>query len=469
MDKLFGYFCNNGVANETQIAYVSWFVDQFPVGEFQGDERLMYQFLEFCVNLEVPPKAKYLDTWCKTEMRKILLRDKTKVAGCETMDFNDPVAFETACQISTEVLRDDFDVLINMGFHMEDFPVDASEFINTRKKTRLTEVLSTTFNILQDKEDSEEAAEYAAEYLNLLNDIYDPESLEDLTETRKEVDKSKLRFVTDFGLPGIDQDSDGIYTTQVVGIEAQPGTGKTRLAIGHPCYRAVTMYKQNVMFVSLEQDRAEVEAMFVARHVFTLFGIVINDAMIWKNKVPLDLQDKVEAARIDLFESGKYGKLVIEQETLVVETFVKWLKNKDRLKGPFDLIAIDYMGLFESEPGKYQRKLDDWKTISEAYKLYKRYCRRSRKAGIAIGQFNAGGIAAGKADKEITADMAQGGINVYRHTDYNVAMSMTDEMRAREQRRFSQPKVRSSTGFGTFIAATKLGVCVFKQLAKDTV
>ena len=154
---------------------------------------------------------------------------------------------------------------------------------------------------------------------------------------------------------------------------------------------------------------------------------------------------------------------------MYVETFISRFRTLDKLKGPFDLIAIDYMGLIESKPAKWQKSLQDYEKISEAFKLFKRYLEATDKAGIAISRFNDKGIEAGKADKEISTNMAQGGITVYRNTDFNIAMSRTDTMKAQQKCRFQQPKVRDSAGFGTFLATTRLGICYFDQIANKEV
>ena len=60
--------------------------------------------------------------------------------------------------------------------------------------------------------------------------------------------------------------------------------------------------------------------------------------------------------------------------------------------------------------------------------------------------------------------MAEGGQAVYRNTDYNLAISMTDIMKTQRRRRFSQPKVRSSSGFGSIIVATRLEILYFEQI-----
>lgn len=468
MDNIFGYFIPGEHADSKRLAYAGWFVDSFPKTEFEGDELLFWYFCDFCVNLDVPLKFKYLETWLSTEAKKVILADSIRVPGCEAMNYTDPLAFENAYRISCDVLKDDYNVLERMQLDVNDFPVEVASFISKKKKERLTACLSKTFNLLSDTEDSEKAADFAMTEMNLIEDIYDEEILEDLGIQTAGKDKP-VEFVTDTGLPAIDQDCGGLYKRQVIGIEAQPGTGKTRFNQGHLVYRAMTLYKKNCLCISLEQDAEELKAMLIARHVFTLFHKVVNDAMIYRNTVPEDLKQEVEAARLDLFESGRYGKCVCRYENFNVEDFRQRLKNLDRMLGPFDLISIDYMGLFESKPGPFKKAMSTAEIISEAYKLFKRFCKRNNKAGVAVGQFNREGITAGLADKAITTDMAQGGLNIYRHTDYNIAISMTEEMRAKGQRRFSQPKVRSSAGFGTFITDTKLGICLFKQVVRKEV
>ena len=223
------------------------------------------------------------------------------------------------------------------------------------------------------------------------------------------------------------------------------------------------------MFLALEQKEEEIRAMLTACHVFWMFGIQMNDKMILSHSIPDEIRPQYEAARYDLFESGKYGKFVVRELDLYVETFITKIRTLDKLHGPFDLITIDYMGLLESKPADYRRELTEYEIIKTGFKQFKRYLRRSGKAGIAVSQFNREGIQAGKQDKEISTDMAQGGIAVYRNTDYNIAMSMTETMKLQQKRRFSQPKVRSSAGFHNFIVDTRLGFCYFKQVVQKAV
>lgn len=111
--------------------------------------------------------------------------------------------------------------------------------------------------------------------------------------------------------------------------------------------------------------------MLVARHVFTLYNIQISSGMIQFNRVPPELQDKVTAARIDLFESGKYGKIKIINTDLYYETLEQVFRKDDKLFGPFDLVIVDYMGLIMQKPDKYHKEKLDYQVIAESYRKMK--------------------------------------------------------------------------------------------------
>ena len=471
MNTFFTHFISRGDPEDAKkrLAYAAWFVEAIPDVEFDGDERLFYEYLDYSVELSVPISENYFQVWLNTELSEVLHRTKVRVPGCETVRLEDPVGFATGLSITSQVLFDDFRQLSTQDSNTEDFKVEAASYFKERCNDRLTQTLSSTFEVLNSTDSATEASDFALEQISAIKDIYDPDKLEDLVAAEDHLDGPRMEKVTDYGLPAIDNDSHGIYTTQLVGIEAQSGTGKTRFCLGVPLYRAATIHKKNCLFIALEQSKEEVEDMLVACHVFWMFNIQISDKMLQTHTVPDEIKPQVEAARYDLFKSGKYGKIVIEELTLYVESFITKIKTLDKLKGPFDLICIDYMGIIESQPKEFRRALDMPEIVASAFKQFKRYVRRYRKAGIAISQFNKEGINAGKQDKEITTDMAQGGIAVYRNTDYNIAISMTESMKMQQKRRFSQPKVRSSSGFHSFIADTRLGFCYFKQVVTKEV
>lgn len=474
MHPIFSVFLTRETDNEEdtakRVAYLNWFCDTFPTEEFRNEEYVFKNFLDYCVKLDIPCKSRYLGIFMDLELRPLLVKSQVHVAGTETIFYDEPASLETAIQITKGVMSDIYRELEALDDELLDFRVSANTFMVQRLNERLGEVLSHTYEMTTN-DTVEDASEYALQNISSLREIYDTESLEELDDRPSKRDEH-LEFVCDTGLKFIDDDLEGIYTTQLGGVEAQPGTGKTRFVLGRWVYRAAVTYKRNVMFISLEQNVIELKAILIALHTFYLFNIQIDSKLISRGKVPEEVKDKVEAARIDLFESGKYGKIYLTRETLYLETFIQKIKTLDKLHGPFDLICIDYMGLIEQEPntsGKYRVNLQDYQVIGRAFRWFKRYLSKSRKAGIAISQFNDKGIEAGKADKVITTNMAQGGIEVYRNTDFNIAISMTDEMRAQQKRRFSQPKLRDTGGFGSPIVDTRLGFAYFYVQAQTKI
>lgn len=470
MLDIFSYFVasDEPEADGKRTAHMMWFVEHFPSTEFSGEDRIMWEYAKFSSVLRIPMKPSYLDIFCEDDLRKFLIKEKVRVTGTEELNYNDPSALETALRIVTEILKDALNVWSLEPRSPLDFIASAKSFMHRQLDSRLTEVLSSSFNMKSDTEDSVKALNYAQVQLEKLRDIYDESILEELDMTIANATAVYPEFVCDTGLPGVDSDIDGIYSTQLGGVEAAPGTGKTRFALGVWAYRAAVLYKKNVLYYSLEQSKEECEAMLVARHVFELYHIQIADKLIYKNKVPEEYKEQVESARLDLFESGKYGKIHIDATDLYMETFISKIKSADRLIGPFDLIIIDYMALI-GEQSSYGKPKTIGEIVSYCYKNFKKYVRKNRKAGIAVNQLNRDGIAASKANKEITTDMAQGGIEVYRSTDFNLTITATAEMELQNKRKIVQPKKRSSQGMGAIIADVRLGICLFYQQATTKV
>ena len=460
MHTLFKYFIEHEKPDQRRQAYASWFLNNFPVTEFAGDERIMYHFMQFCTSLNVAIKPSYFDTFQNAELRGLLKAENIHVTGTEQLSYIDINAFENSVAITSKVLQDDFKTLLTLEEDLDDFATDLKDFLVERRNDRLVTELTTTFDKIQNG-NGKDALNYLLNATTLIDTLYDDENLENILQGNNySIQQYK---VAEFGLPAIDSDSGGLWTTKLLGIEAQPGTGKTRFAVDIS-YNAAVYENSNVVFFTLEQTASDIENMLVAKHLYNKFDIVISDDMLNRNQVPEKYKRLVEAARIDLFESKRYGKLVALEEDFAVETFIQQIKMYDRLKGPFDLIVIDYMGLIESVAGPYQREKQLFEIVKSAFKQFKRYVRKSNKAGIAVSQFNKEGVSAGASDKQITTSMAEGGQAVYRNTDYNIAISMTDIMKAQRRRRFSQPKVRSTQGFGTIIVNTRLEICYFEQL-----
>lgn len=469
MNEIYSHFISRDKKDDSRrIGYILWFADCFPESEFTGEDLIMFHYIRYCSRLTVPMKYEYFNVFMGTELRRILIDTGARVAGTDSLNYAEPTGLETAYQVAKEYLQNEFRILESYDSDIDDFKVAADAYINEKLNARVVEELAKTFDMLSATDNSQTTVNYALDNLMLLRDIYDESKVEDLDDDIEASDDG-FKPIFDTSIPAINADIKSIKECQLLGIEAQPGVGKTRYTLDL-IYRAAVIYKQPAVYYQLEQSKAEAVAMLTARHMFTLYNIQVSDGDILSKELPPELISKVEAAKIDLFESGKYGKIYINSGDLYVNTLAETLRKDDKLHGPFKVVAIDYIGLIMQESeSKYHKEMLEFEIINKSLRKFKHYVRKTHKVGIAVSQFNQKGIEAGKADKEITTDMAQGGIAVYRHTDQNFALSRTTTMEAQQKMRISQPKKRGSKGFGSVVIDTRLGFLWFYVMAQQSI
>lgn len=469
MNEIFSHFiARNKEESAKRVGYLIWFNDVFPDSEFRGEDYVMKEYCDYCSRLSVPMRYDYFGVFLSTELKRLLIETGVRVPGTDQLSYDDPAGLQTAYTVARDYLQNEFKILESMAPDVDDFKVAVDSWMHETLNSRIVEELQHAYENLSASEDSEGTVETVLDSFIMLKDIYDRSVLEEL-EDDTWTDKVVFDFLVDTGIPVIDMDISGLYTTQMISLDAQPGAGKTRFLLGTWLYRAAVLYKRDVIYYQLEQTKVEAEAMLIARHMFTLYNIQISSGMVQFNKVPEELRSKVETARIDLFESGKYGKIYIKNTDLYYETLAQTFKKDDKLHGPFDIIGIDYMGLIGQGSGKYKKELDEYKVIAKSYRITKNYVRRTRKAAVVVSQFNDKGISAGEADKQITPNMVQGGIAAYRHSDQNLALSCTTTMKAQQKIRISQPKIRGTAGFESTVVDTRLGFCYFYQNTPQTI
>lgn len=476
MNSIFRYFIpHEGDDKETlklRQGYASWFIDSFPISEFQGEEYIFWYFLKYATRLEVSLKPRYFEVFLNSRLRELLLKDNVRVEGTEALNPQDINQIETMVEITKEVMLSSYDLLLREEEYIEDFVADMDEFMTMQIEESAMLAISRSIEMQKSIVDGQIGPTAAIEDLNastaLIMDIYDKEKLEELGPSVMR--KEEFKFITDTGIPAIDKDMLGAYSGQMIGIEAAGGTGKTRFAIGVWAWRAAVINKKSVVYYAMEQSEAEVESMLLARHILHLYGKQIVSQLISKKLVPEKLQPIVDAARDDLFESGKYGKIHICTDYLYLESFKQKLDRLDKLKGPFDVIVIDYMALIEQrntdkdrDKKVFVKSLSDWEVTKKAYRYSKKYARRRGKLVIAINQLTKEGADKAKEGKDTGMGDVQGGMEAYRSCDYNLVLAATPEMESQNKIRIFNPKKRDTAGLGNLLLNVRLGVCLFMQ------
>lgn len=472
MDKIFGYFLRKETDDAEEvhkrIAFAKWFCSAIPEAEFSGVDRLFYYLSDELQKLGLPVERESFFDLAGTFLRPYLIKHRIKVQGTESFSYQDPTQLQPIVDATLEVLNAEFDVLEVDEYKTENFPVDAKLMFNARREKRLMDMFLTGSQLMHTPEKgvggTTGALEYVSTEIARIKVIYDDEKLKDIGVVLDE-GGGQMTFVSDFGLKTIDNDcGGGIFTKQLFSIEGGPGSGKTKFATAHCMYRAAVLHMRNVLYFAIEQSVEEIQALLISHHLFQMYNIRVADSWILKNLIEDDdIKRKVEAARYDLFESGNYGRMHIVSGPLLLNDMFDRMDVLDALFGPFQMIVVDYMFMLTYQYVKEIGFLDTTEVVRRGYRGFKAYLLRKNKAGVGVNQFNREGVEASRADKDIDETMGAGGAEVYRSTDYNMAITATKAMEAQRKRRIQNPKKRGTAGYGSILCSVALDVSYYYE------
>ena len=472
MKDIFKWFTQAN--DKISLVRIAWFVERFGYSEFTGVDRVLYLFLQYCADLDIPAAKHYLSAFLKTEGKKLIKRNNIKLETMANYNYEEPASLEEAYRVISTATQALYDEYFKQEIGDHSFKVDMAAFMVQRKSERIQELLISVFPRLSNGDDIDEVLEAVATTINTIQTTYDIAHLEKLDflsgdrEVTKGVDIQKLLFKTT--LPCIDGDLGGMFTKMVLSFTGSPGSGKTRAAMALFAYIGITMAKIDVLFDELELSKMEVQNMFIAHHIVHLYGgkVKIPDSKMNRGELSPEEQRYYESAKMDLFESGKYGKLHIRTDGLVVEKLEKdmymFLKHNRNVK----LWVVDYAGLIQSKPvEKFGRRYDKYEIIDEAYKIAKRIANIADIGVLFLNQFNKEGIDAAEKGKRIVSGMVEGGQSIARNADYDMAMCMTPEQELANMRTLSTVKKRAAKGFQNVPIHTDLSVSIFRQLKQQ--
>ena len=474
MNKIFKWFTLDSDEDLTTVR-ITWFSSRFDADEFDGIDRLLSVFLQYCADLSVIGKRKYFEAFLLTEGKKVIKKYNVRLDTMGNFNYSEPASLEEAYRVISATALNMYNVYVNVDLTEHTFKVDMKSFMEERKVERVQKTMADTFPLLIAGEDIDDAIGNLQYNLSKISSTYDTDHLHKLDfMTGRQSTKNGtnvMRFLFKTGIPCIDGDAGGMYSKQVWSFTAQPGSGKTRFAAVHFAYQAAVIYKLDVLFDELELTAAEVKNMLIAHHIINLYDgkVKIPDSLINKDNLSEEQRHYVESARIDLFESnGKYGSITIRDEQLIVEKMEKdaytYLKHNPKTQ----LWIIDYAGLMKSKPEeRFARRLDEYEIITEGYKTAKDVAKFADIGVLILNQFNEKGIQAAYAGKKIMPGHVQAGQIVQRHSDYDLAMCMTEEQEIANMRTLSNVKRRSARGFQNVPFSTDLSVSIFRQLRQD--
>lgn len=468
MEKIFKWFT---IDDDISVVYVMWFAEMFEPEDFIGIDRLFFLFLKFCAFLGVPAKREYLESYLVTDGKTAIKTNGVKLDTMSAYDYKDPTALEEAYRIVGKAALDVYDKWCTVDLSDKTFKVEMFHFLKKQKHDAVQQSIVSFFPKLQDGSDIDEVTDAMQLEIERKCTIYDVNKLDELDfmsgNQKSRRARRPMRKLFETGVPCIDGDAGGMYTQQIYTLNGQPGSGKTRFVMRFFIYMAL-INGQSVIYVSVEMTEEQVMNMLIAIHIMFLYGgqVKIPDRDMNQDNLTSEQRQYYESARIDLFESGKYGKLFFKKSG-PVEKMKKETMNLIKRNRDITLWVIDYMGRLKSEPlSKYDRAKQQYEIITDAYEVVRDVVDTCDVGAVCLNQYNDKGIAAALAGKTIQPGYVEGGHIVQRHTDYDLSMTFTEEQKIAKLRSLSTTKERANAGFRNVMFQTELSVSIFQQVSQ---
>lgn len=471
MDKLFKYFSLDSPVTE---AYIMWFVNSFPESEFTGINKVLYLFLEYCSTLGITAKREYLLIFLSTDLKKLVKKYNIRIDSLTAnFSYDEINAFEQAVRVISSATIDTYDAYcsIEVEDNVSNFKVLVQEFMNNNSTERLTNVFTEQFSKMSQGSDVIEVAEDTKVALSSITEIYNIDKISRLdfligNDTSDTNSSNYAKLISKTGIPAIDEDYGGLFSKALVTFAGQPGSGKTRFLCACFIYPALVKYKVGVRLDELELSDYEIKNILISIHIANLYKIKIPDRDINRNDLDDNQRQIVESARIDLFESGKYGRLMLSTKGLVVERLYEEAISYFKLNRDVKIWCIDYIGRIKSEPyDKYSRKTTA-EIIDTSLITVKDVAKLADICVVCANQYNDEGNKSAFAGKPITVGMIQGGQSVQKHSDYDIAMTYTSDQKMANLRMLSTTKDRASIGFQYVPVQVDLSISRFTQITK---
>ena len=469
-----------------RIAFGQWLIASFPTTEFTGEEKMLWLAIKhICGDVRQSFRVSYAMMYIRSEIMPLLLKEKVRVSGTESLACreDDHTAMHTLAEATIEIMQQTLNLIENTERDVNDFAMVADEFMITRREDRFRELMSIANQTMAvgtwKMSGTSDAMDFMALKIRTLQMIYDRTKLESIEDGGGT--NYRLEFCHYTGIPSLDKQTMGTFLGWLFGIEAPTGYGKTTFLVSLCYAAAVPQYTEdpygfgreikprNVCILQGEQPKEEIQNMLIARHIYTLHGIVIPHKLMTADALSPTQKAYYEEAKLDLFESGKYGKIYIKgYYDFYLTTLREDLESIDSLQGPFDVWGIDYVALFKFAPigSGIRTQLNTSEVIAEGYKSLKRFAGQRHKLVLAANQLNKSGDDKARSDVPVEVGDVKGGVEAHMSCDHVEVLMGTDQMVAQNFFHRQTAKGRmAGTSIHDLIACRD--VCAYDDPAPD--
>ena len=464
MEKVFKWLTQDG-GDPKAVTYVNWFARNFSPNDFTGIDRLMVCFIQYCASLSISPTKKFFMSYLKVDGKRDMKKYNIRTDTMSSFDYNETSQLEAGFQTLAGIAGDTYDRYMEQDLTDRSFKVDVDMFLSEMQTEAIQSTFYKYFSQLSDGFDPRDVSLGARSALAKVDTVFDRGKIKTVEYVSAADDDLDMRFICKTGLPCIDGDVGGIYTDMIYTFTGQPGSGKTRFAWVHFVYQIITVAKEDVLVYNLELSDSQAKNIIIAYHILRLYGgrIKIPDSVMNKKEMTEEQQRIYEAAKIDLFESGNYGKIIIRGQ-LVVEEYEQEVTDIKRDNPNLSFVTIDYLGFSKSKPTtKWDARKQKYEIITDAYDISVDLKKALHIGFLCLNQYTDEGITAALAGKKIRSGHVQGGQVVERHSDYDMTMTMTEEQELANVRSLSIAKKRGSKGFNNVTISVDLSVSIFRQ------
>lgn len=315
-------------------------------------------------------------------------------------------------------------------------------------------------------------------------------SYEDL-QVMRSGDNRSYDFCVDTGIPMLDEQTGGLYTTQILGLQGQPGVGKSRFA-SKIMYRGKVFYGKNVHYISMEQHCNELAMYFTSQHCWYKYGRYITDKQLklyfvsirhqladlvteaekaeLTEELPLTDEEIqiVNEAELDLYSNPNYGEILYDNSYPPVEALESHIRNIHFNYMREDILCVDHMSILISD-GSLSKGIPKNQTeiVTDGMKMLKRLCQRLNFFVIAVNQMTREEVNRSLEGKTTRITGSANAAEFERSCDIMWNLGATPQQDEAGKCYIDSPKARDSGKPPRTLLDTKKGICVYEQSAQQ--